>query len=57
MIDSEVQRIITEQYERAQRLLADHRVTLANLTDQLLLHETLDGSVVRNAVEEGALAR
>jgi cell division protease FtsH len=55
-IDSEVQRIVTEQYERAQRLLAGHRAALANVTNQLLQSETLDSSVVRTAVEESALA-
>jgi cell division protease FtsH len=54
-IDGEVQRIVGAQYERAQRLLQDHRPALASLTEQLLKSETLDGSVVRQAVEPRAV--
>jgi cell division protease FtsH len=54
-IDDEVQRIVGTQYERAQRLLQEHRPALASLTEQLLKAETLDGSVVRQAVEPSAL--
>ena len=55
-IDSEVRRIITGQYERAQRILTEHRAALATLTERLLKTETLDGSVVRQAVEGSRLA-
>jgi cell division protease FtsH len=55
-IDSEVQRIVTTQYERAQHLLAEHRAALASLTEQLLTSETLDGSVVRQAVAPRPMA-
>jgi cell division protease FtsH len=55
-IDSEVQRIIHGQYERARQLLMEHRAALDNLTEQLLQHETLDGSVVRDAVKPVAVA-
>ena len=55
-IDGEVQRIVTAQYERAQRLLTDHRAALADLTEQLLAHETIDGSVVRHAVTPPSVA-
>jgi len=55
IIDGEVQRIVGAQYERAQRLLQDHRPALASLTEQLLKSETLDGSVVRQAVEPRAV--
>jgi cell division protease FtsH len=54
-IDGEVQRIVGAQYERAQRLLQEHRPALASLTEQLLKSETLDGSVVRQAVEPRAV--
>jgi cell division protease FtsH len=54
-IDSEVQAVITAQYERAQRLLNAHRAVLASLTEQLLTTETLDGSVVRQALARGTL--
>jgi len=50
-----VQRIVTAQYERAQRILTEHRTALNTLTEQLLKTETLDGSVVRQAVEGSRL--
>jgi cell division protease FtsH len=50
MIDEEVQRIITEQYERAQALLKDHRAALERLTCQLLETETVDGTAVKQAL-------
>jgi cell division protease FtsH len=55
-IDSEVQRIITTQYERAQAILTQHRGALTTLTEQLLKTETLDGSVIRQALEGTRLA-
>ncbi len=53
-IDGEVLRVVTAQYERAQRLLGEHRGALASLTEQLLKAETLDGAVVRQALASGA---
>lgn len=50
VIDSEVQRIVTEQYERARTLLQDHRTALERLTQQLLKQETVDGSAVKQAL-------
>jgi cell division protease FtsH len=50
-IDSEVQRIVSEQYERALSLLTEHRKSLESLTRQLLEHESLDGSAVKLALE------
>jgi cell division protease FtsH len=55
-IDSEVQRLITTQYERAQRLLVEYQTALNTLTEQLLKTETLDGSTVRQAIERSRLA-
>ena len=55
IIDAEVQSIVTEQYERAQALLREHRGALETLAGELLEHETLDGSAVQAAVQaEGA---
>ena len=54
VIDAEVQRIINEQYERVQRLLAEHRPALDALAQLLLRQETVDGSAVRQALD-GAL--
>jgi len=51
-IDKEVQRLVTEQYERAQALLTEHHTALKSLAGQLLEHETVDGSAVRKALTE-----
>ena len=51
-IDKEVQRLVTEQYERAQALLTEHHTALKSLAGQLLEHETVDGSAVREAQRE-----
>jgi len=50
LIDNEVKRIISEQYERAQALLQQHRAALEALTQRLLQCETLDGSAVKEAL-------
>ncbi|HVP22215.1 MAG TPA: ATP-dependent zinc metalloprotease FtsH [Anaerolineaceae bacterium] len=50
LIDEEVQRITTEQYERAQKLLKEHRFALENLSQQLLKTETVDGEAVKQAL-------
>ena len=50
MIDEEVQRIITEQYERAQTLLMIHRSALETVTQKLLKTETIDDTVVKEAL-------
>ncbi|MBN1321921.1 MAG: ATP-dependent zinc metalloprotease FtsH [Thermoleophilia bacterium] len=51
VIDSEVQSIVTEQYERAQALLREHRDALDALATELLEHETLDGNAVQAALD------
>ena len=50
LIDAEVRRIISEQYERATALLAAHRDALARLSRELLNTESLDGSAVHNVL-------
>jgi len=50
IIDEEVQRLITEQYERAQKLLREHRTALEQVTRRLLETETVDGAVVKQAL-------
>jgi cell division protease FtsH len=52
IIDEEVQRIISTQYERAQQLLSEHRFALERLTRQLLVTETVDGAAVQQALVE-----
>jgi cell division protease FtsH len=54
VIDVEVQRLVTEQYERAQVLLKNHRAALKTLAQQLLTQETVSGSVVKEALEQGS---
>jgi cell division protease FtsH len=53
-IDTEVQRIVTEQYHRAQALLTGHRAALETLARMLLEHETVDGSAVREVLGAAA---
>ncbi len=50
LIDQEVQRIVTEQYERAQELLTMHAAALHRLTQRLVECESLDGSAVTAAL-------
>jgi ATP-dependent Zn protease len=51
-----MQRIVGAQSERAQKLIEQHRAAHASLTEQLLKSETVDGSVVRQVVEQSAVA-
>ena len=50
-IDAEVQRLVTEQYERAQELLKAHHSALMTLAQRLLKQETVSGSVVKEALQ------
>ena len=50
VIDSEVRRVVTEQLERAQGLLVQHRTALEHLASQLLQQETVDGSAAKDAL-------
>jgi cell division protease FtsH len=49
-IDEEVKRIVSENYERAKKLISERRETLDRLTKALLEKETLDGSEVEAIV-------
>jgi cell division protease FtsH len=55
-IDSEIQRIVEAQFKRAQQLLLEHRTALDVLMTELLKAETVDGSVVRLALERSPAA-
>ncbi len=46
-IDSEVKRIVSEQYERAMRILTEKRQFLQTVADALLEHEVLDAEQVQ----------
>ena len=52
IIDEEVQRIVTEQYKRAEHLLLLRRSALEHLTRQLLETETVDGAAVKRALAD-----
>jgi cell division protease FtsH len=56
VIDKEVQRVVTEQYNRAQDILTKHHAALETLAKQLLQHETVDGSAVRDALAKAPVA-
>src|SRR5216684_1479718 len=49
-IDSEVRKIVTEQYERARRIIEENRDTMVRLAENLLEHESLDGVQIRRVV-------
>ena len=49
-IDAEVKRIVTEQYERAVRLLTEKRQILERVAEALLEHEVLDGLQLRQLI-------
>ena len=57
LIDGEVQRIVTEQYDRAKKLLTEHQPALKTLAVELLEHETVDGGAVKNALVAQAPAK
>jgi cell division protease FtsH len=46
-IDAEVERIVTEQYARATRILTENRPTLVRVAEALLEHEVLDATQLK----------
>ena len=49
-IDQEIKRLVTANYDRAQKVLSEHKRELLNMAEALLSHETLDGEQVRRLV-------
>jgi cell division protease FtsH len=49
-IDEEVKRIVSDNYERAKKLISDRKETLDQLTKALLEKETLDGAEIEAIV-------
>jgi len=49
-IDEEVKRIVSENYEKAKKMISERRETLDRLTKALLEKETLDGSEIEAIV-------
>jgi cell division protease FtsH len=56
-IDAEVRRIVTEQYERAKRVLVENQTVVNRLADALIEYETLDAADIDVVVSGGAIAR
>ncbi|GBC84963.1 ATP-dependent zinc metalloprotease FtsH [bacterium HR11] len=55
IVDEEVRRILNEQYERACRIIEEHRDKLVLLAETLLEHETLTAEEVRQLLETGEI--
>jgi cell division protease FtsH len=49
-IDAEIKRIVSEQYERATRILTEHRDALVRVADALLEHEVLDALQLKQLI-------
>jgi len=49
-IDAEIKRIVTEQYERAARILTERRSVLVGVAEALLEHEVLDAVQLRQLI-------
>jgi len=56
-IDSEVRRIVNEQYERTKKILLERREALGKIAEALLEHETLDLADVDNLLAGGSITR
>jgi cell division protease FtsH len=56
-IDSEVRRIVTEQYERAKKVLLEGRGLLNKIADSLIEYETLDASDIDLIMAGGTISR
>jgi cell division protease FtsH len=54
-IDKEIHRIVSEQYERAKKIVTEHRAALDKIAEALLEHETLEGRHVLEIVEFGEI--
>jgi cell division protease FtsH len=50
-IDAEIKRIVTEQYQRAQKTLTDGKVMLVRVAEALLEHEVLDADQLKQVIE------
>ncbi|HEX7785324.1 MAG TPA: ATP-dependent zinc metalloprotease FtsH [Methylomirabilota bacterium] len=50
-IDAEIKRIVSEQYDRAQKTLVDNKKVLEKIADALLEHEVLDAEQIRQIIE------
>jgi cell division protease FtsH len=55
-IDEEIRRIVSENYNRARKILKDNVETLKRISDALLERETLDGPDIDTIINGGVLA-
>src|SRR5512145_3031723 len=56
-IDAEIHRIVTEQYERAKKILLERREILDSIAAALLEYETLDASDIDLLMAGGTISR
>ena len=56
-IGAEVRRSVTDQYERAKRILSERRELLDRIADALLEYETLDAADIDVLMGGGAISR
>jgi len=56
-IDAEVRRIVMEQYDRAKKILSEHREVLAKIADALIEYETLDTADIEVIMSGGIMTR
>jgi cell division protease FtsH len=49
-IDQEIRNLVTENYERARRVLTDQKAVLVKISEELLVHEVLDAEQVKRIV-------
>jgi len=49
-IDAEIKRIVSEQYERATRILTEHREALVRVAEALLEHEVIDAPQLKQLI-------
>ncbi|HYG69166.1 MAG TPA: cell division protein FtsH, partial [Anaeromyxobacteraceae bacterium] len=56
-IDGEVKRLVTEQYERAKKVLTDNREVLSRIADALIEYETLDSADIEVLMSGGSINR
>jgi cell division protease FtsH len=56
-IDAEVHRIVTEQYDRAKKVLSANRDTLSAIADALIEYETLDSADIEILMSGGTISR
>ena len=54
-IDEEVSRIVTTQFDRAQKLIEENREALTKIAEALLEFETIEGKHVQEIVEYGEI--